>query len=328
MKPLRCLIVLSALTAASCAPVVQPAGPAVGAPALIGAALIAGDGAILPIRHWSPHGPPRAIIIGLHGFNDYSNAFAAPAKFWAANGIATYAYDQRGFGAAPYAGIWAGAPSMIGDAISMARLARRKHPGVPLYYVGVSMGGAVAMLALTRVGSDTRVADGAVLVAPAVWGRRHMNAFQRGALWFFSHTVPWFPLTGQGLNIKPSDNVAMLKALGRDELVLKQSRVDSVHGLVGLMDLAYAAAPKLTSRALVLYGGKDEIVPSGVSLEVLKILARRKTARVAVYDGGYHMLLRGLKAAIVLRDIAAWIENEDAPLPSKADEVWKERTPR
>jgi alpha-beta hydrolase superfamily lysophospholipase len=150
-----------------------------------------------------------------------------------------------------------------------------------------------------------------------------MNAFQRGALWLFSHTVPWFPLTGEGLNIKPSDNIGMLRALGRDPLVLKQSRVDSVHGLVGLMDLAFAAASKLTSSTLVLYGGKDEIVPSGPSLEVLKLLARRKTARVAVYNSGYHMLLRGLKAEIVLRDIAVWIKDTGAPLPSKADKAWK-----
>jgi alpha-beta hydrolase superfamily lysophospholipase len=163
-----------------------------------------------------------------------------------------------------------------------------------------------------------------VLVAPAVWGRRHMNIFERSALWFFSHTVPWFPLTGEGLRIRPSDNIPMLRALGRDPLVLKQSRVDSVHGLVGLMDMAFASASKLSAPTLMLYGRKDEIIPSGPSFEILKLMARRKTARVAVYASGYHMLLRGLKADIVLGDIAAWIDNPGAALPSKADEAWKE----
>jgi alpha-beta hydrolase superfamily lysophospholipase len=304
--------------------VVQPAGPVIRAPELNSDSLIMGDGAMLPVRHWPPKGAVKAVVIGLHGFNDYSNAFDAPAKYWAASGIATYAYDQRGFGASPSPGIWAGAPSLVGDAVEMARLARRRHPGIPVYFVGVSMGGAVAMLAMVRQDTGNRLVDGAVLVAPAVWGRRHMNAFQRGALWFFSHTVPWFPLTGEGLKIKPSDNIAMLKALGRDPLVLKQSRVDSVHGLVDLMDLAYACALKLTSPTLVLYGGKDEIVPAGPSFEVLKLMARREATRVAVYGGGYHMLLRGLKAEIVLGDIAAWIDDPGLPLPSKADEAWRQ----
>ncbi len=327
MKRLQRLVILLALFTASCAPVVVPAGPVIRPPELTGDALMTGDGAVLPVRAWRPESAPKAIVIGLHGFNDYSNAFAGPAKFWAARGIATYAYDQRGFGAAPHVGRWAGTAAMVDDALSMARQARRKHPGVPLYFVGVSMGGAVAMLAMTRdgvgtSGADKTVVDGAVLVAPAVWGRRHMNVFQRSALWFFSHIVPWFPLTGQGLKVKPSDNIEMLRALGRDPLVLKQSRVDAVHGLVGMMDEAFASAPKIDGPTLVLYGGKDEIVPSGPSLEAMEIMARRKTTRIATYGGGYHMLLRGLKADRVLGDIAVWLDNTSAPLPSRADKSW------
>ena len=35
-----------------------------------------------------------------------------------------------------------------------------------------------------------------------------------------------------------------------------------------------------------------------------------------LYDTGYHMLLRDLDAEPVLADIAAWITDRDAPLPS------------
>src|SRR5262249_47536372 len=46
-------------------------------------------------------GEVRAVILALHGFNDYSHAFAMPGPLWAEQGIATYAYDQRGFGGTP-----------------------------------------------------------------------------------------------------------------------------------------------------------------------------------------------------------------------------------
>ena len=53
----------------------------------------------------------------------------------------------------------------------------------------------------------------------------------------------------------------MLRALGRDPLVIKETRVDTIYGLVDLMDAALAAAPRLDAPMLVMYGAHDEIVP-------------------------------------------------------------------
>lgn len=318
-NPIRnSLAIVLALAVGACAPVVIPAGPIAGPARLVDGHLLASDGARLPVRRWLPAGKPRAVILGLHGFNDYSRAFEAPAAYWAERGIATYAYDQRGFGAAPNPGIWAGTGTLVGDVHAMSETIRRGHPGVPLYLVGVSMGGAVALLA--TAGHEKPIADGTVLVAPAVWGGAHMGTFQRATLWLFAHTVPWFPLTGEGLRIKPSDNIEMLRALGRDPLVLKQTRVDSIYGLVGMMDAALAATRNLTTRALVLYGRRDEIIPEDPTVEMLKTLTGNGgDVRAAVYAGGYHMLLRGLKADNVLADIVAWIKDSNAALPSGAD---------
>ncbi len=36
---------------------------------------IAADGVSLPLRKWLPQGEVKAVILALHGFNDYSNAF-------------------------------------------------------------------------------------------------------------------------------------------------------------------------------------------------------------------------------------------------------------
>ena len=99
----------------------------------------------------------------------------------------------------------------------------------------------------------------------------------------------------------------MLRALGRDPLVIKQTRVDSVYGLVDLMDAALAAAPRVDDRALVLYGERDELVPAEA---VQRLLARlpvdsRDRRRVALYSDGYHMLLRDLQAEAVWNDVAA-----------------------
>jgi alpha-beta hydrolase superfamily lysophospholipase len=133
------------LALGACAPKLQPIDLIKIEPQLTPYHLIADDGAVLPIRTWLPDGPPQAVILALHGFNDYSKAFEKPAEVWQKAGIATYAYDQRGFGEAPYHGRWAGADRMERDAGIAIRLLRERYPMTPLFLLGESMGGALAL---------------------------------------------------------------------------------------------------------------------------------------------------------------------------------------
>ncbi len=320
----RALAVLLAACLAACAPRLQPPGEPLKAPRLADQALVAADGAKLGLRMWLPQGRPKAAVVALHGFNDYSNAFDKPAKFWAGRGIATYAYDQRGFGNSPHRGLWPGVKVMTDDLKAASRLVAARHPGIPLYLVGESMGGAVVMVALT--GEDPPEAEGAILVAPAVWGRDHMGLLQRTALWLFAHTVPWMRVSGRGLGINPSDNTEMLRRLSRDPLVIKKTRVDTIHGLVNLMDAAFAAAPRLNGRTLILYGDRDEVIPGAATNKMVRRLPQPENSRhrLGVYPRGFHMLLRDLQAETVLADIVAWMDDASAPLPSGAEERARE----
>jgi acylglycerol lipase len=292
------------------------------APELTESALIAADGARLPLRIWLPKGEPKAVILALHGFNDYANAFAAPGALWAGRGIAVYAYDQRGFGQAPLHGRWAGAALLADDVTTASRLLHQRYPDVPLYLLGESMGGAVIVTAVTGAAGVPRPqADGIILAAPAVWGRDTMNVFERAALWTGDTLFPDMTLTGRGLNVKPSDNVEMLRGLSRDPLVIKETRIDALKGLVDLMDVALAAAPEIDEPMLLLCGDRDEIVPAEATRLWIARLPydARMRRRIAFYPKGYHMLLRDLDASVVLADVASWIANSKAPLPSGAD---------
>lgn len=313
-------IVWIAMVIGACAPRFQDLGPAIAEPKIADDAIVAADGVRLPLRIWLPKDdPPKAVVVALHGFNDYGNFFDAPGMFLADRGIAAYAYDQRGFGAAPSPGVWAGMRAMQDDARTAARLIRARHPGLPLYLLGESMGAAVLMTAATS--SDPPATDGYILSAPAVWGRTTMPWYQRVALWLGVHTFPWATVTGRGLDIMPSDNIEMLRALGRDPLVIKETRIDAIYGLVNLMDAALESSSRFDARALILYGEKDEIIPKRPTYLMLTRLPPSATGRqkIAIYGTGYHMLLRDLKAEIPLTDIAAWVAESDAALPSGAD---------
>jgi acylglycerol lipase len=291
---------------------------------------IAYDGARLPLRKWLPKGRVAAVILALHGFNDYSDAFAMPAQVWVARGIATYAYDQRGFGGAPGRGLWAGEGQLAVDAITASRLLRLAYPGRPLYLLGESMGGAVAILAATGAiagmvpgqgAMPVAEADGVILSAPAVWGRETMDLWPKLALFAGVRLFPDMVLSGRQVRILASDNLPMLRALGRDPMVLKGARIDAVYGLVDLMDGALAAAPRLAAPTLLLYGAHDQVIPRLPIEDFVAHLPSDPGHRrlLAYYGQGYHLLLRDLEGAAVAGDVASWIGDPAAPLPSHAD---------
>jgi alpha-beta hydrolase superfamily lysophospholipase len=301
----------------------QPVPPArTPHPALTGATLITTDDEMLPLRSWLPEGRPRAVILALHGFNDYSKAFDAAAKLWVKQGIATYAYDQRGFGGAPDRGMWPGSAALATDAVTATTLLRARYPYTPLYLLGESMGGAVAILAATgATGVRPAAVDGVILSAPAVWTRESMQFLPKLALWAGVRMFPGAVFTGESLHILASDNIPMLIALGKDPMVIKGARVDTMYGLVDLMDRTIRAAPQLTTPLLMMYGAHDAVIPADPVREFVAALPPDAAAhdRFAYYRDGYHMLLRDLEGPKVAADVASWVLKRPAALPTRAD---------
>ena len=174
----RRLCLLGLLGAAGCTPVVMPAGLAERDPAIAEKTFVTADGARLPYASWLPPGRPRAILLALHGFGDYSfNFFDIPAPLFTEMDIGVFAYDQRGFGAAPHRGYWPGTATLIADAAAIARLLAARYPDVPVFLTGESMGAAVALVTMTV--ADPPPVAGLILLAPGVRGRASMGAFAR-----------------------------------------------------------------------------------------------------------------------------------------------------
>ncbi len=276
------------------------------------------DGATLPLREWLPDSKPKAVLVALHGFNDYSNFFDSPGTYFSSQGVACFAYDQRGFGGAPKRGLWAGIPAYNEDLRIFVHLLRQRYPQQPIYLLGESMGGAIVITAMKDAIPGV---DGVILVAPALWARTTMPWYQTSLLWTLAHTVPWLTLTGQSVAVKPSDNIEMLRKLGRDPLVIKKTRVEAIYGLTDLMDAAFNSANDLHENALVLYGEKDELIPKQPTYDFLQRFLSKpsQTKTVAFYKDGYHMLLRDLQAPVAWKDIVAWIDRQNGVLPSGAD---------
>jgi|TARA_B100000678_G_scaffold2147_1_gene1900 alpha-beta hydrolase superfamily lysophospholipase len=284
------------------------------------------DGAELGLTVWQADAGVEGagaehVILGVHGMNDYANAFHMVAPWFAERGVTTYAYDQRGFGRSVERGIWP-EPDLMREDIRVAiDLVRARHPDATLTLIGISMGGSAAM---TLFGSDNppEGVDRLILSGPGLRGWGAMNWLYRGALWLSAHTRPgWVVRPPRGVKIEPSDNVEMLRRMMEDPLRMTDNRIDQVYGVVALMEAAHEAAPKLPESlpTLMTYGARDIVVPPGGVRRTLKILAPH--VRTAYYPKGYHMLLRDLQAETVYADMWAFMQDPSAPLPSGVSSI-------
>ena len=282
------------------------------------------DGYRLPLRHWPAKDvhehEPHAVVLAVHGFNDHGGSFDVMAEALASHGIATYAHDQRGFGLTDQRRIWPGHERLVADLRHLVMLLQSRHPETPLYLVGKSMGAAVVLLALEQ---EPPPVAGSVLIAPAVWGLNAMPWYQRAGLWLGIRLIPSVSFSSTAvrrLGIEPTDDPEVQQRLASDPLMLRRARVDTLHGVSETMDLALEAARDLPSPSLILYGDEDQVIPPEAICALLERLPGQGDDahgwRLALYPDGYHMLTRYTQQELTEADLAAWLLDPTADLPS------------
>ncbi|MET0182793.1 MAG: alpha/beta fold hydrolase [Caulobacterales bacterium] len=275
------------------------------------------DGTRLGLSAWLP---PQSVetwgvVIGLHGMNDYGRTFEEAGSWFAERGVATFAYDARGHGRSPNRGVWGGEHLMTEDLRTAVAVARRAYPNATITVVGESMGAATAIAAF---GSEAPPgADRVVLVAPAVWGWSSLPDLYALTLRIGAHLIPHRSVTAPrsvAVKHQPSDNIEMLRRLGRDQNMIFETRIDAVYGLVNLMEAASEKSARVNTPALFMYGAHDTMIPRAAAIAAAQSMP--PSTRTAYYPDGWHMMLRDLQAPVVFEDILAFMRDSAAPLPS------------
>jgi alpha-beta hydrolase superfamily lysophospholipase len=296
---MRPLFLLAALCLAACTAAPEPpARPDVSrsaAPETAAETLI--------LTRWDTAGPPRAVILALHGFGDSGTlAFDEAASYWAGRGIAVYALDQRGFGGNASRRAWPGPQALVADAVDVSRRVAARHPELPLVVVGHSMGAGVA---LAGVPAGLR-ADGLVLAGPAIAGGDALNPVYRAGAWALAAALPEKRWTGGDLvQIQVSDNAEAVERVQKDPRFFGDPSSRELYGLVQIMDSAAAAAPEVTIPTLTLMGSHDEVLRPD---QVRRVHDRIPGASgYILYPEGWHWLFRDLNGAQVWADVADFI---------------------
>ena len=192
---------------------------------------------------------------------------------------------------------------MKSDTLAMLALARERYPDLPLYLLGESMGGAVALYSLT--GRDTP-ADGIILIAPGVWSWRLINLLIKPALWLTAIIIPGEKVSDKTMKFESSDNKDVLTAMSEDPYVFKETRMDAAYGLGRMVRRGMKAAPGISVPTLLVYGENDELIPTEIMQKLWDKLPTEIRAKKHYLDG-YHLLLRDCQAGVVWNDILEFL---------------------
>jgi acylglycerol lipase len=121
-------------------------------------------GLALFTQSWLPDGEPGATVVLAHGLGEHSGRYAHVAARFTGEGLALHALDHRGHGRSEgrraYIDRMANA---VADLDQVVVQARERHPELPLFLLGHSMGGCLA-IAYTLEHQDRL--DGLLLSAP------------------------------------------------------------------------------------------------------------------------------------------------------------------
>jgi acylglycerol lipase len=292
---------LAAVALAASRPRIEPVlRPRRSTPALQDDAIIAADGVRLPLTSWQPE-EPAAIMLGLHGYGDYRRAFRLAGPWLAARRIALFAYDQRGFGESESRGRWPGAAELIQDLAEAVLLLRERYPVLPLYVIGESMGGSVALAGLGQ-GKVVGV-DRLVLAAPAVRGRVPLRELHDLALRLGALALPWLAVALRR-GARPWLEPGEAARLADDPLILREISVSAYDGLIELANQASDDPLAAMPPTLLLYGELDTTIPR-VAIDDLAL--RHESMTTKHYPEHHHLLLHEKGAATVLEDCLAWL---------------------
>lgn len=139
----------------------------------------AGDGKSLPYAHWgaiteakSTGAAPKAVLLCVHGLSGASSDFWPLGQELPKRGITVYGMELRGQGRDPDAtarGDIRSRREWMRDLREFSSLVTAEHPGVPVFWLGESMGSLIVLQTATDgPREDSARPRGLILLSPAV----------------------------------------------------------------------------------------------------------------------------------------------------------------
>lgn len=287
----------------------------------------ASDGEKFSYSHWaaSQNGPLPAVLVAVHGLSGAALDYEPLGHRLATLGITTYAPELRGQGNDPNPrrrGDLDRLETWFADLHAFLEMVRSRHPGVPLYYYGESMGAAI----LTRFLAQAAPVDepaGLILASPVVALQEQPPGWMNLLVRFLLLVRPSFRIDVRKLAKKnEAPRYVTRDAAHREWFKTAPHKLDcfTIRFFKCLHELivgCHAAAARIRVPVLVVYARHDIFIRADLVEEFYERLASRDK-EIGFFPESYHLLLHDHDREDVLKRVTEWMEKRLSYFPASS----------
>jgi len=249
---------------------------------------------------------PAGVVLLLHGYAEHSGRYEGVMERLSEAGFAVYAPDHRGFGRSARPGALADLESLeavIHDNSSLIAVTRRVQPEVPLFLLGHSMGGMLALLFALRhpKGIAGLVTSGAAVEIP-----EYISPLLLRVSGLLSRLMPRLPAQPFDYR-KVSRDPQVIQAMEQDPLYYKgkmRART-GYQQLLGIREVT-SGLQRIRLPLLLLHGADDRTIAAKTSELIFNaVSSAEKTLKI--WPGLRHEILNEPERQEVLAVILDWL---------------------
>jgi alpha-beta hydrolase superfamily lysophospholipase len=264
----------------------------------------AADGLDLKARWW-PVSRPRAIVIVAHGFGEHGGAYAHVALAVGPAIEADFiALDFRGHGRSPgRRGVVRKYEDLVGDLRAVVTYARRSRPDLPIFVMGHSNGGQVALRFALEHGDGVA---GVIASNPSICVAMPVPPAKLKLGKMLLSLAPWITLRADAPSAWMTRDPAMQEKSRKDGLRHNRISPPLFFGMVEGGKMLLSRAGEIRLPIVVLLGGRDPVISPESSREFYDRLGSEDKT-LFLYPKMLHEPFNELGREQVFDDLSRWL---------------------
>lgn len=266
----------------------------------------ASDGTSLYYEWWLPDAP-KAILVVVHGLGDHSGRYGPLIRFFAQHNIGVCLYDMRGHGrSGGVRGHFDRMQTLLSDLAVFLKLIQQRSTDVPLFLIGHSFGGLVALNYVVRFSKQVA---GLLLSSPCIKPLVEIANWKKALSRKAHRFLPRLKVDGKIDPHMLSHDPDVVSRYMEDDLVVRQFSVKVGHELLKAVDIVMALAPRIYVPSMFMHAGEDAICDKQATRQFYsRVSVGCKTFRV--FENMYHELFNEIGKDEVFATMLGWIEAE------------------
>lgn len=264
----------------------------------------------VPARLWKAKDKPKAVLLCVHGLGLHSGHYEDFGIAMSAHGVNVIAMDVRGFGA------WSSVSGKdevdidgaIHDLVAIARFARKMNPGVPVFLLGESMGGAIV---LHMAAKYPDIVDGVISSVPAA-DRYNATETTGKFVWHFLMNRNKDYDVSSDIIARVSEKEHLRSDWEADRFARFKMPPMEVIAFDKFMKDNLRIAADMKKPALVTQGDRDQLVKADSTIKLFRALKTNDKNLVLLGDGEHLIFEAGQFNPVLVDIILGWLEAHTA----------------